>query len=439
MRQTPAYEVTTPTYSVTPPALEFEPTPAELKLKGKHSKTYSNPQHTRFKISVDNDDVNNFQPTPPPTTRAPTTKKKKTYQQPKRPKPTPPAQLNVRASSSKGGNRQQQQANRAKKVKEQNYTAPNRSKEPATLRDGADDDLITNEIESESLQKNKVQLVSTSIYDPRPKSRPYKKSYSSNKRDRGRSSRLYKKYNYRSKKKKNYNLPIRESKIQSKKSVKSPRKKFVSDVEGYKPADKKYETVKRDQKQVRLGQAPQPIFLSPARAIVPSPPPPPPPPPSPGAPLPPTPPPTAPSPAHIKSLLPLRTKPTFVPNHSEPAAPFTAFHPHPTPSLAPLLQPGPSVVPLVQAQGILDTTIAPPVTHPPPTPLPPVAQFSQPVQHFASFAPVHHLPHHPKPHPSPPPPPPPPLLPPSAPLPPAIHHSEPFEPHLEDPSAYEVS
>merc|ERR1719192_1389114 len=52
VRQTPAYEVTTPTYSVTPPALEFEPTPAELKLKGKHSKSFSNPQHTRFKISV---------------------------------------------------------------------------------------------------------------------------------------------------------------------------------------------------------------------------------------------------------------------------------------------------------------------------------------------------------------------------------------------------
>ena len=68
VRQTPAYEVTTPTYSVTPPALEFEPTPAELKLKGKDSKTYSNPQHGRFKISVDNGDVNNFQPTPPPST-----------------------------------------------------------------------------------------------------------------------------------------------------------------------------------------------------------------------------------------------------------------------------------------------------------------------------------------------------------------------------------
>ena len=57
------------------------------------------------------------------------------------------------------------------------------------VRDGG---LITNEIESGSLGKNKVQIVSKSIYDPRPKSRSYKKNYNSYKRER-----IQKKYNYR--------------------------------------------------------------------------------------------------------------------------------------------------------------------------------------------------------------------------------------------------
>ena len=177
-RQTPVYQPTTPaTFSVTPPAIEFEPTPASVK--GKKSKTKSQPQHGRFKISVDDEDVNNFQPTPPPTTPPPpprtTTVKHKTHQshqKPKRPKPTPVAKL------------QPQHSVKQNKQKKKNYSGYFVSQDA-----DREDDLITNEIQSGSLEKNKVQIVSTSIYDPRPKSRSYKKNYKRN--------RVPKKYNYR--------------------------------------------------------------------------------------------------------------------------------------------------------------------------------------------------------------------------------------------------
>ena len=168
-------------YSVTPPALEFEPTPAELKLKGgKKQKSKSKPQHTRFKISVDDEDVNNFQPTPPPTpppTRPPVTKKHKNNHhqhkhKPKRPKPTPTSALKSHSNNNKA---------LGKKKSSSYFQSKDEDREA---------DLITNEIESESLEKNKVQIVSTSIYDPRPKSRTYKKNYNSYKRER-----LAKKYN----------------------------------------------------------------------------------------------------------------------------------------------------------------------------------------------------------------------------------------------------
>ena len=72
-------------------------------------------------------------------------------------------------------------------------------------------DVITNEIETTSLdrQQDKAEIVSTSIYDPRPRSRSYRKnknkSYTQIKRERVPKKFLYRQKNY-----KNYNLPIRE-------------------------------------------------------------------------------------------------------------------------------------------------------------------------------------------------------------------------------------
>ena len=125
---------------------------------------------------MDDEDVNNFQPTPPPTTPPPTTKASKHHQsehRPKRPKPTPVAKL---------------KSNSVKQKKNKDYSGYFVSPDA-----GREDDLITNEIQSGSLEKNKVQIVSTSIYDPRPKSRSYKNNYNAAYK-RGRKS---KKYNYR--------------------------------------------------------------------------------------------------------------------------------------------------------------------------------------------------------------------------------------------------
>ena len=174
---------------MTPPAIEFEPTPAELK--GKKSKTQTKPQHGRFKISVDDEDVNNFQPTPPPTTTTQTPHKpkpKKQHKQPKRPKPTAAKNLNSQLGHNKNTktsfHHQRPKASKPKQKTSPVYFVS----QDADREDG----LITNEIESGSLEKNKVQIVSTSIYDPRPKSRSYKKNYNSYKRERHP-----KKYNYR--------------------------------------------------------------------------------------------------------------------------------------------------------------------------------------------------------------------------------------------------
>ena len=170
---------------MTPPAIEFEPTPAELK--GKKSKTQTKPQHGRFKISVDDEDVNNFQPTPPPTTTTKPTHKHK-QKQPKRPKPTAAKNLNSQLGHNKNTktsfHHQRPKASKPKQKTSPVYFVS----QDADREDG----LITNEIESGSLEKNKVQIVSTSIYDPRPKSRSYKKNYNSYKRERHP-----KKYNYR--------------------------------------------------------------------------------------------------------------------------------------------------------------------------------------------------------------------------------------------------
>ena len=170
---------------MTPPAIEFEPTPAELK--GKKSKTQTKPQHGSFKISVDDEDVNNFQPTPPPTTTTKPTHKHK-QKQPKRPKPTAAKNLSSRLGHDKNTktsfHHQRPKASKPKQKTSPVYFVS----QDADREDG----LITNEIESGSLEKNKVQIVSTSIYDPRPKSRSYKKNYNSYKRERHP-----KKYNYR--------------------------------------------------------------------------------------------------------------------------------------------------------------------------------------------------------------------------------------------------
>lgn len=187
-------------YSVTPPAIEFEPTPAELVgKKSKSSKT--KPQHGRFKISVDDEDVNNFQPDPPPTTPPPPpppkVKKEPTHQQkhqqhPKRPKPTPVHKLHSPAhkNTAKGDRHMRPKAKPgAQKPKQKNSSAYFVSKDGPARDEG----LITNEIESGSLEKNKVQIVSKSIYDPR-RSRSYKKNYNSNSYKR---ERILKKYNYR--------------------------------------------------------------------------------------------------------------------------------------------------------------------------------------------------------------------------------------------------
>ena len=186
-------------YSVTPPAIEFEPTPAELLgKKSKSSKT--KPQHGRFKISVDDEDVNNYQPDPPPTTPPPPKVKKEPlshHQQqpnkhPKRPKPTPVHKLHSPAhkNTAKGDRHMRPKAKPgAQKPKQKNSSAYFVSKDGPVREEG----LITNEIESGSLEKNKVQIVSKSIYDPR-RSRSYKKNYNSNSYKR---ERILKKYNYR--------------------------------------------------------------------------------------------------------------------------------------------------------------------------------------------------------------------------------------------------
>ena len=186
-------------YSVTPPAIEFEPTPAEsVGKKSKSGKT--KPQHGRFKISVDDEDVNNFQPDPPPTTRPPPPPKVKKQQQqhqqqlkhPKRPKPTPVHKLHSPAhkNTAKGDRHMRPKAKPgAQKPKQKNSSAYFVSKDGPVRDEG----LITNEIESGSLEKNKVQIVSKSIYDPR-RSRSYKKNYNSNSYKR---ERILKKYNYR--------------------------------------------------------------------------------------------------------------------------------------------------------------------------------------------------------------------------------------------------
>ena len=129
--------------------------------------------------------MNNFQPTPPPTTPPPPPppKQHQNKKKPKRPKPTPAKNLYSPTQSHKSNKS-------SVKNKKKNSSAY------FVSQDGdREDDLITNEIESGSLEKNKVQIVSTSIYDPRPKSRSYKKNYNAHKRER---NRIPKKYNYRS-------------------------------------------------------------------------------------------------------------------------------------------------------------------------------------------------------------------------------------------------
>merc|ERR1711881_19432 len=73
-------------------------------------------------------------------------------------------------------------------------------KDKTVHKNTAEDDVITNEIETTSLQNRKVEIVSTSIYDPRPRSRSYTKNYQKIKRGRVpkkyKSRKDYRKKNY---------------------------------------------------------------------------------------------------------------------------------------------------------------------------------------------------------------------------------------------------
>merc|ERR1712128_45354 len=157
VRQTPIYHVTTPSYSVTPPAIEFEPTPSEQKKK----KSPSNPAHGKFKISVEDVD---FLPTPPPRIIK-VQEKKKT--QPSRPKTkaSPPK------PKKKSTTKKPKTIKRPTHKDKQQSKLVNKSKDKTISKSSDEEDVITNEIETTSLQNAKVEIVSTSIYDPRPRSR----------------------------------------------------------------------------------------------------------------------------------------------------------------------------------------------------------------------------------------------------------------------------
>jgi len=392
VRQTPIYHVTTPSYSVTPPAIEFEPTPAEQK-----NKSPSNPAHGKFKISVEDVD---FLPTPPPIIVREQEKKKQ-------PPPRPPKQLpKPKKKAPKVTTKKPKKIKRPTHAEKQQSKLVNKSKDKTISKSIDEEDVITNEIETTSLQNDKVEVVSTSIYDPRPRTRSYRKNYNKIKRER-----VPKKYNnnYRQKSYKNYNRPIRKQKKTHAKHEKSvskskssfTRKKFEPVVDGYRANEKTFDTVKREH-----AKAPQPIssyLPHPSVVYKPN-----------VTPIPKIFEPLKPEPiflsAPVKSYRPKlvtkapyqpkaetkylptpkqsyipETKTAYKPDYTDP--PFTAFLES---------SPAPTLLPVKHDNHYSPTTKAPPIKQsvlsnvrhapaPPPTPL--AVQYSEPVQ-FSPFPPV---------------------------------------------------
>jgi len=392
VRQTPIYHVTTPSYSVTPPAIEFEPTAA-----GQKNKSPSNPAHGKFKISVEDVD---FLPTPPPIINRQQQKKKQPAQRPPKKKQKP------KTKAPKVTTKKPKKIKRPTHEKKPQSKLVNKSKDKTIIHSVDEEDVITNEIETTSLQNDKVEIVSTSIYDPRPRTRSYKKNYNKIKRER-----VPKKYNnnYRQKSYNNYNRPIRkQKKIHSKhhKSVSKSkssynRKKFEPEVDGYRPNEKNFDTVKREHAtpprpissylphssvvykpnvtpipKIFEPLKPEPIFLSaPVKSYRPK--------------LV-TKAPYQPKaetkylPTPKQSYIP-ETKTVYKPDYSDP--PFTAFHES---------SPVPTLLPDEHDNHYSPTTKAPPIKQgvlsniqhvPPPPPTPLAVQYAKPVQ-FSPFAPV---------------------------------------------------
>jgi len=423
VRQTPIYHVTTPSYSVTPPAIEFEPTPSEQKKK----KSPSNPAHGKFKISVEDVD---FLPTPPPRIIK-VQEKKKTQPSRQKPKPSPPK---PKKKATKATTKKPKTIKRPTHKDKQQSKLVNKSKDKTISKSSDEEDVITNEIETTSLQNAKVEIVSTSIYDPRPRSRSrsYSKNYQKIKRER-----VPKKYNhkksYRQKNYNNYSRTIRKQKKTHAKHAKNaskskpsiPRKKFEPEVDGYRPNEKTFDTVKREH-----APAPQPIpsyLPHPSVVYKPN-----------VTPIPKIFEPLKPEPiflsAPVKSYRPKlvtkapyqpkaktkylptpkqsyipETKTAYKPDYTDP--PFTAFHES---------SPAPTLLPVKHDIHYSPTTRAPPIKQrapskvhrvPPPPPTPLAVQYAEPVQ-FSSFAPVevakktykYKTTPQPKPYDSPPPP-----------------------------------
>jgi len=418
VRQTPVYHVTTPSYSVTPPAIEFEPTPSEKKKK----KSPSNPAHGKFKISVEDVD---FLPTPPPP-KLIQELKKKSNPQVRKPTPPPPK---PKKKATKPTTKKPKKVKRPPPEEKTVAKLVKKPKDKTVKKKVAEEDVITNEIETTSLQNAKVEIVSTSIYDPRPRSRSYSKNYQKIKRERV-PKKYNNKKNYRKKNYNNYSRNIRKQKKTHAKHTKNAsksksnvtRKKFEPEVDGYRPNEKTFDTVKREH-----APAPQPIpsYLPHPNVVY-----------KPNVtPIPKIFEPLKPEPiflsAPVKSYRPkLVTKAPYQPKaktkhlptpkqsyipetktaYADPDPPFTAFLES---------SPAPTLLPVKHDSHYSPTTRAPPtkqgapskVHHvPPPPPTPLVVQYAEPVQ-FSSFAPVEVAKKTYKPSPQPktydPPPPPP--------------------------------
>ena len=235
-------------------------------------------------------------------------------------------------------------------------------------------DVAFNEIETTatSFKADNYDLVSTSIYDPRPRSRQYKKHKVLKGKGPGRGKNY--KGGYRSSKK----LPIRQSKSKDYPRNKSSSNKFnpsernfFSEIQGYKVEPHAFETVKRAGVRGRGGRGgaqevslvrprspppPEPIFLAAA-----------------GRPPPPAPPPASPP----RTPTPLLH--TAVPSVAGPFTAFTTFSPTPTSPTPSRPTPSPAAAP---------TRHNIPAHHPPPVPSQPHSLPSSPPQpRFSSFAP----------------------------------------------------
>ena len=220
-------------------------------------------------------------------------------------------------------------------------------------------DVASNEIETTatSFKKDNYEIVSTSIYDPRPRSRQYKKHKVLKGKGPGRGKGY--KGSYRSSKQ--YKLPIRQSKSKDYPRSKSPstsskfnpsERNFFSEIQGYKVKPHAFETVKRDGGSRRGGRGGQEVSVVRPR----SPPPP--------------------EPIFLAANPPRTPTPllhTPVPSVAGPFTAFTTFSPAPT-------SPTPSHATAAAAAAVHH--------HPPPVPSQPHSLPNNPPQpRFSSFAP----------------------------------------------------